>query len=55
MSAYPDPSEEGWEDKYRFARAKDDVYSGMMKRIQAWADEAAEIENNEVSPPKTIV
>lgn len=55
MGAYPKPDEAGWEDKYRFAFAKDEVYSGFLKRIQAWSKEAEEITAKEEEIPKSIV
>lgn len=55
MEAYPKPDAEGWEDKYRFAFAKDEVFSGFMTRIQSWSKEAEDIQKNEEAPDKFIV
>jgi len=55
MGAYPKPDVPDWENKYRYAFAKDDVYSLLMSRIQAWSKEAEDIATQEEQPVKTIV
>ena len=55
LGAYPSPTEKDWENKYRYAYAKDEVYSGFMKKIQSWVEEAQSITKEEDNPPKEIV
>lgn len=55
MGAYPKPTEENWQEKYTYAYAKDEVYSGFMKKLQMWSKEAEEIVAKEEEIPKTIV
>lgn len=55
MGAYPKPYEEGWEDKYRAAFARDEVYSLFLSKIQAWVKEGETIESEDTQPVKTIV
>lgn len=55
MATYPEPVETGWENKYRYAYAKDEVYSSFLKRIQTWAKEADDIEKQKLEIPKIIV
>ena len=55
MGAYPKPEEPGWEDKYRYAYAKDEVYGDFMKRIQSWAKEAEDIDKQDSQEVKSIV
>lgn len=40
MNGYPNPKEEGWEDKYRLAFAKDEVYTTLITTLQSWTTEA---------------
>jgi hypothetical protein len=55
MGAYPKPDDERWEDKYRYAYARDTVYSDLMTKIQSWAKESESIEKEEIEITKTIV
>ena len=41
--AYPDPGKKGWEDKYRQAYARDDVYTKLFQQIKTWADEKQQL------------
>lgn len=42
-SIYPDPGKKGWEDQYRLAYAKDEVFTSLMKNIKLWADEKKDL------------
>ena len=55
LSVYPKPDKPEWEDAYRYAYAKDEVYSAFLNRIQSWAKEAETILTQENEIPKTIV
>ena len=43
LDAYPDPSIENWENKYRLAWAKDEVYSKFLSTIKSWITESDEL------------
>ena len=55
ISEYPKPTGKGWEDKYRLAYAKDEVYTELLSDIQAWTKEAEALKEKEGKPTKDIM
>lgn len=49
---YPSPTVVGWEEKYRFAFAKDQAYSELLQTIKGWWEQAKTLEDYE---GKTII
>lgn len=55
LDAYPNPSEEGWENKYRMAYAKDEVYTRLFSTISGWGRDFDMIVKEESEPKKDIM
>lgn len=54
MGGYPKPDEKGWEEKYRTAFAKDEVYSKLISTVQSWVKEGESLPDED-APVKDIV
>lgn len=54
MGAYPKPDSPDWEIAYRFAFAKDEVFTNFMQTIQAWVSEAEQIKKQDEDTVKSI-
>lgn len=54
MKGYPEPHKVGWEEEYRTAFAKDQVYADMVKTMQSWVNEYVSLVNKEKEEPKSI-
>lgn len=55
MEAYPKPEKPDWQEKYRYAFAKDEVYTKLMETIVSWKSEAEALEKKEGEEEKSIV
>ena len=55
MGEYPNPSETGWEEKYRLAYAKDSVYAKLIGDIQSWSKEYEDLHKKERTVKKDII
>lgn len=51
---YPDPGKRGWEDKYRMARAKDEVYTEIMNTLLGWKHEGEKLAKEHDEPEKDL-
>lgn len=47
MEGYPKPDVEAWENKYRYAYAKDEVYTQIITVFQSWCEEAKQLTEQE--------
>lgn len=52
---YPSTKKRGWEDAYRTARARDEVFTEIMNTIQSWQREGAMVEAKQKETPKDII
>jgi hypothetical protein len=55
LSGYPRPDEKGWEEKYRMAFARDEVYTELVQAVQSWEQEAKDIESKEEEEEKDVI
>ena len=55
LGGYPNPSEEGWENKYRMAFAKDEVFTHLFTSIKSWQNEFEAILKEEKEVKKDII
>jgi hypothetical protein len=55
LAEYPNPKEQGWEDKYRLAFARDTVFAEFLNSVKAWVKEAEEMEKIEKEEEKDIL
>lgn len=55
MSAYPVPTNDGWEDAYRYAYAKDEVYAKLFTAVSNWGKEFDAIVKKEDGGEKDII
>lgn len=53
--AYPDPSKKGWEDKYRAAYARDEVYTKLFTTVQIWNKEREDLTKKTNETEKDIM
>jgi len=54
MGAYPKPDEENWQEKYRYAFAKDEVYTNLFSAIQSWTKEKDQVIKKEAEDKDII-
>lgn len=54
FAEYPNPSETGWEEKYRLAYSKDAVFAKLLSDIKSWTNEYEDLSKKEKEFKKDI-
>ena len=54
LEQYPDPSQDQWENKYRLAWAKDEVYTRFINTLTQWSVEADEMNKRAEEEEKSV-
>lgn len=55
LTNYPKPDHDRWEEEYRYAYAKDEVFTKFLQTIKSWVSELKMLEAKESQEKKDIV
>lgn len=55
IGSYPNPTDTDWENKYRYAYAKDEVFTALFTSFRNWEKEAEDILKKEKYGTKDII
>jgi hypothetical protein len=55
LGSYPKPSKEGWEEEYRMAYARDEVYTEFLQTILSWRKDSDFLQEKALEEEKDVV